>query len=105
MALEVYDAGGQAKLQPLWRMYYHDKRGFIFVVDASDSARIDEVAETLRTAFLNHVEVARNPILFIANKHDLPNALSNAQLIERLKLESIEGPWHIQVRRSGGWWE
>merc|ERR1711965_992634 len=38
----VWDVGGQDKIRPLWRHYYEDAQGVIFVVDSNDPARFEE---------------------------------------------------------------
>eukprot|EP00750_Incisomonas_marina_P025667 INCI5616.2.p2 GENE.INCI5616.2~~INCI5616.2.p2 ORF type:complete len:144 (+),score=21.76 INCI5616.2:93-524(+) len=42
VSFNVWDVGGQAKLRKLWRHYYKDVGGVIFVVDSCDSARFEE---------------------------------------------------------------
>ena len=37
----VWDVGGQDKIRTLWRHYYPNTQGLIFVVDSSDRARVD----------------------------------------------------------------
>ena len=36
----VWDVGGQEKLRPLWRHYFNNTDGLIFVVDCADRDRI-----------------------------------------------------------------
>lgn len=38
----VWDIGGQDKIRSLWRHYYQNTNGIIFVVDSSDRERIDK---------------------------------------------------------------
>ncbi len=38
----VWDVGGQDKLRPLWRHYYENTQGLIFVIDSSDRDRIED---------------------------------------------------------------
>src|SRR3990167_8132182 len=38
----VWDVGGQDKIRPLWRHYYQNTQGLIFVVDSNDKDRIQE---------------------------------------------------------------
>merc|ERR1712115_349502 len=38
----VWDVGGQDKIRPLWKHYYHNTQGIIFVVDSNDKERIDD---------------------------------------------------------------
>merc|ERR1712031_102698 len=42
ISFNVWDVGGQDKIRLLWRHYYEDSNGIIFVVDSNDVARIDE---------------------------------------------------------------
>merc|ERR1712137_1443894 len=38
----VWDVGGQDKIRPLWRHYFQNTQGLIFVVDSNDRERIAE---------------------------------------------------------------
>ncbi|CAB1323204.1 unnamed protein product, partial [Coregonus sp. 'balchen'] len=41
------DVGGQDKIRPLWRHYFQNTQGLIFVVDSNDRERVAESAEEL----------------------------------------------------------
>ena len=41
ISFTVWDVGGQDKIRPLWRHYYQNTQGLIFVVDSNDRERID----------------------------------------------------------------
>merc|ERR1712097_45141 len=43
----VWDVGGQDKIRKLWRHYYENTQGLIFVVDSNDRDRIDDAREEL----------------------------------------------------------
>ncbi|CAK91990.1 unnamed protein product (macronuclear) [Paramecium tetraurelia] len=43
----VWDVGGQDKIRLLWRHYYQNTQGLIFVVDSSDKERVDVAREEL----------------------------------------------------------
>jgi len=45
ISFTVWDVGGQDKIRPLWRHYYQNTQGIIFVVDSNDRERIDDSAE------------------------------------------------------------
>merc|ERR1719221_1259904 len=47
ISFTVWDVGGQDKIRPLWRHYYHGTNGLIFVVDSNDRERIGEAREEL----------------------------------------------------------
>ena len=44
----VWDVGGQDKIRPLWRHYFQNTQGLIFVVDSNDRERIDEAQKELQ---------------------------------------------------------
>ena len=44
----VWDVGGQDKIRPLWRHYFQNTQGLIFVVDSNDRGRIVEAQEELQ---------------------------------------------------------
>merc|ERR1712170_92631 len=43
----VWDVGGQDKIRKLWRYYYQNTQGVIFVVDSNDRERIEDAREEL----------------------------------------------------------
>ncbi len=44
----VWDIGGRDKIRVLWKHYYKDADGLIFVVDSNDKERISEASEELK---------------------------------------------------------
>merc|ERR1719473_1563435 len=44
----VWDIGGQDKIRKLWRYYYQNTNGVIFVIDSSDRDRIQDAREELK---------------------------------------------------------
>ena len=48
ICFKVWDIGGQDKIRPLWRHYFENTQGLIFVVDSNDRERIQEGAEELQ---------------------------------------------------------
>jgi len=94
----VWDVGGQERIRALWRHYYQNCDGLIFVVDSNDGARIEEAKDELY-GILSHPEMREVPVLCFANKQDLPCALSCAELVTRLDLHKIGAThkWHIQA--------
>jgi len=93
----VWDVGGQDKIRPLWRHYFTNTQGLIFVVDSNDSERVEEAKNEL-TRMLSEEELKDTKILIFANKQDLPNALSCAELTEKLGLNELRGKeWYIQA--------
>jgi Arf/Sar family protein len=44
----VWDVGGQGKIRPLWRHYFQNTQGLIFVIDSNDRERIAEAEKELQ---------------------------------------------------------
>jgi small GTP-binding protein len=92
----VWDVGGQFQIRALWKHYYQNTAGVIFVVDSNDEQRIAEAREELMTVLAN--DELRDAILLVfANKMDLPKAMSISEMNEKLGLNSLKShKWFIQ---------
>jgi len=80
----VWDVGGQDKIRPLWRHYFQNTQGLIFVVDSNDRDRAAEARDELHR-MLNEDELRDAVLLVFANKQvlriaptHLPTALAAA---------------------------
>merc|ERR1712070_379318 len=92
----VWDVGGQDKIRKLWRYYYQNTQGLIFVVDSNDHDRIDDAREELMK-MLSEEEIRGAVLLVFANKQDLPNAMTASEVSEKLGLQSMQNrQWFIQ---------
>ena len=74
--------------RPLWRHYYQNTDVLIFVVDSNDRERISESYDEL-WRFLAEEELKNCVLLVMANKQDLPNAMSITEITDKLKLHAI----------------
>ncbi|XP_062373579.1 ADP-ribosylation factor 4-like isoform X2 [Sardina pilchardus] len=93
----VWDVGGQDKIRPLWRHYFQNTQGLIFVVDSNDRERVAESAEEL-AKMLQEDELRDAVLLVFANKQDLPNAMAVSDLTDKLGLQSLRSrTWHVQA--------
>ena len=94
--MNIWDIGGQDRLRPLWRHYFHNTQGLIFVIDCNDTSRIQIAAEELHK-LLEEDELSQSILLVYANKQDLPNAIRVNELAEKLHLNTMTGrKWQIQ---------
>ena len=48
----VWDVGGQEKLRPLWRHYFNNTDGLIYVVDSQDRERVGRAANEFKVCSL-----------------------------------------------------
>merc|ERR1711906_5214 len=96
ISFTVWDVGGQDKIRPLWRHYYQNTQGLIFVVDCNDRDRIEDAKEELHR-MLNEDELRDAVLLILANKQDLPNAMPVAEISQKLDLHTMSNrKWYIQ---------
>lgn len=97
ISFTVWDVGGQDKIRPLWRHYFQNTQGLIFVVDSNDRERISEAKEELMR-MLAEDELRDAVLLIFANKQDLPNAMNAAEITDKLGLHSLRNRnWYIQA--------
>merc|ERR1711971_1321978 len=99
----VWDVGGQDKIRPLWKHYYHNTQGIIFVVDSNDSERINneydwqDNAHFELNSMLREDELKDAALLVLANKQYLPQAMSVNECTEKLGLNQLRNrDWYIQ---------
>ena len=94
--INVWDVGGQDKIRVLWKHYYQNTDGLIFVVDSNDRDRLDDAAEELKK-MVSEKEFAYCPILVWANKQDLNGALLPGEITERLNMGQYrDHMWLVQ---------
>ncbi|XP_045155409.1 ADP-ribosylation factor 2-like [Echinops telfairi] len=97
ISFTVWDVGGQDKIRPLWRHYFQNTQGLIFVVDSNDRERVNEAREEL-TRMLAEDELRDAVLLVFVNKQDLPNAMNAAEITDKLGLHSLrQRNWYIQA--------
>ena len=87
---------GRVQIRPLWKHYYSNTSGVIFVVDSNDRDRVGEARDELHR-MLNADELRDSVLLVFANKQDLPNAMNAAEITDKLGLQSLrQRDWFIQ---------
>ena len=92
----VFDVGGQDKIKVLWKHYYQNTDGLIFVVDSNDRDRIEDASEELKK-MLAEEELKDCPVLVYANKEDLNGALAPGEVTEKLGMGDLkERTWLVQ---------
>ncbi|KAM9454420.1 ADP-ribosylation factor-like protein 13B isoform 2-T2 [Clarias gariepinus] len=84
----IFDLGGGKRIRGIWKNYYSESYGVVFVVDSSDVQRIQETRDTMAEV-LRHPRIAGKPVLVLANKQDRDGAMAEADIIESLSLEKL----------------
>ncbi|KAK7278377.1 hypothetical protein RJT34_23405 [Clitoria ternatea] len=95
--MRVWDLGGQERLRTSWSTYYRGTNAVIAVIDSSDRARISIMKDEL-FRLLGHEDLQHSVILVFANKQDIKDAMTPAEITDALSLHSIKDhDWHIQA--------
>ncbi len=81
--LLLWDLGGQSGLRVIWDKYFADAHAIIFVIDAADKKRFDEATKELDSV-LSHRDLVDAPLLVLANKCDLHDALGAVEIAKLL---------------------
>ena len=93
--LNVWDIGGQKSIRPYWRNYFDQTDALIYVIDSADRRRMEETGVELQQ-LLDEERLGRVPLLIMANKQDLLNALSPAEITTELSLNEMrDRTWQI----------
>lgn len=96
LKITMWDVGGQDKIRVLWKHYFANTDCLIYVVDSSDTDRIEEASEELKK-ILQDPELDNASLLIYANKQDMPNALTPNQITEKMELNQIKNrKWMVQ---------
>ena len=81
-------------MRNMWHYYYEGGDAVIYVLDSSDTERIQLAKETL-DAVVNHEAMKNVPVLVFANKMDIAT-LQPREIVEKLGLHLMRRQWHLQ---------
>ncbi|KAJ7313679.1 hypothetical protein JRQ81_005285 [Phrynocephalus forsythii] len=92
----MWDVGGQTRIRTLWKHYYTNTDGIVFMVDSVDCERFEEARLELE-GLLEVREMDGVPLLLLANKQDLPGAWPPMEVAEKMRLRKMPGHrWQVQ---------
>lgn len=86
---EIWDIGGQPRFRSMWERYCRGVNAIVYMVDAADREKIEASRNELHN-LLDKPQLQGIPVLVLGNKRDLPNALDEKQLIEKMNLAAIQ---------------
>ncbi|KAJ0962684.1 hypothetical protein J5N97_027806 [Dioscorea zingiberensis] len=87
--LVFWDLGGQIGLRTIWEKYYEEAHAIIYVIDAANPSNFESSKSALEK-ILRHEDLRGAPLLILANKQDLPGAISAEELARYLDLKELD---------------
>jgi len=89
VTIKLWDIGGQPRFRSMWERYCRGVSCIVYMVDAADHDRLEGSTQELHT-LLDKPQLAGIPVLVLGNKKDLPSALDETNLIDRMGLKNIK---------------
>lgn len=87
--LVFWDLGGQLGLRSIWEKYYEEAHAVVFVIDAASPSRFEDSKSALEKVLRND-DLQGAPLLVLANKQDLSEAVSAEELARYLDLKKLD---------------
>uniref|UniRef100_G1KCL0 ARF like GTPase 8A n=3 Tax=Iguania TaxID=8511 RepID=G1KCL0_ANOCA len=89
VTIKLWDIGGQPRFRSMWERYCRGVSAIVYMVDAADLEKIEASKNELHN-LLDKPQLQGIPVLVLGNKRDLPGALDEKELIEKMNLSAIQ---------------
>lgn len=84
----IFDLGGGKRIRGIWKNYYSESHGVVFVVDSSDVQRIQETRETMAEV-LQHPRIAGKPVLVWVCSQPRKFSLMKPKKVGKLYIQNV----------------
>ncbi|XP_069489689.1 ADP-ribosylation factor-like protein 8A [Ambystoma mexicanum] len=89
VTIKLWDIGGQPRFRSMWERYCRGVSAIVYMVDAADQEKTEASKNELHN-LLDKPQLQGIPVLVLGNKRDLPGALDEKELIEKMNLSAIQ---------------
>jgi GTP-binding protein SAR1 len=89
LKFQAWDLGGHEAVRHLWEDYVCESSAVLFLVDASDSNRLEEAGYEL-DALIGEKIVADVPVAVLLNKCDLEEAMPTSEICQRIQFDELQ---------------
>jgi ADP-ribosylation factor-like protein 8 len=89
VTIKVWDIGGQPRFRSMWERYCRGVNAIVYMVDAADQDKLEASKNEFHN-LLDKPQLNGIPVLVLANKRDLPGALDERDVIDRMNLSSVQ---------------
>ncbi|XP_059611320.1 uncharacterized protein LOC132258181 [Phlebotomus argentipes] len=86
--IEVTEVGGREDVRPLWKHYFLDALGVVYVVDGSKWQRLAESRDILHQLMQNEL-LQTKPLLVLVNKQDKRDAVDHLDVIDFFEISDF----------------
>ncbi|XP_052770764.1 uncharacterized protein LOC128210454 [Mya arenaria] len=94
--ITAWDVGGRDKMRPLYRHYFQNTAGLVYIFDCADKDRFGDSLEELKS-FMGEDELRNTALLVLANKQDITGAITPTEVEKRVSeiLTPIDRTWAV----------
>uniref|UniRef100_A0A8C1N8X7 ADP-ribosylation factor-like 8Bb n=2 Tax=Cyprinus carpio TaxID=7962 RepID=A0A8C1N8X7_CYPCA len=89
VTIKIWDIGGQPRFRSMWERYCRGVNAIVYMVDSADREKVEASRNELHN-LLDKPQLQGIPVLVLGNKRDLPSALDEKQIIEKMNLSAIQ---------------
>ncbi|XP_055611391.1 ADP-ribosylation factor-like protein 13B [Uranotaenia lowii] len=104
VVIQLTEVGGAEEFRDIWKYYFLDMYGIIFVIDTSS---IDNICQSLKVFenLMAHDFLIGKPFLIIANKQDLSGSVDSIDICEYLNVEFLANKYRnpCMIEACGNW--
>ncbi|XP_058821199.1 ADP-ribosylation factor-like protein 13B isoform X2 [Topomyia yanbarensis] len=102
--VRLTEVGGAPEFRDIWKYYFLDVYGILFIVDASNINNIGQSYKVFKS-LMSHDWLVGKPFLIIANKQDLPGSVDCIDLCEYFDIELLANKYQnpCMIEACGNW--